>query len=107
MKKKIAIAALALSSLTSQAATVLGSVSCVDWNHEKHELVKVKHELHAMWLMGYLSGANLRAPVDFLAGNEARALIIWVDNYCAANPLDNAYAGAEQLIKTLIARKGY
>ena len=103
--KKYIVTAMTFASIACHASTVMGYASCLQWTKETKAAIGIKHDLHELWLLGYLSGANARAPVDFLVGNKSAALLSWVDNYCAANPLDDAPTAAEQLIKTLQARK--
>ena len=103
--KKILAVAIALLSIGAQAATVMGSTNCVQWTKESKSVVKLEHELHVMWLLGYVSSANVHSQTDFLAGNQSQALVMWVNNYCASNPLDDASTAAENLIKALVSRR--
>ena len=103
--KKITIALIACTAVTCHANAVIGLITCPEWTKEARAVLKEKHELHTAWLFGVLSAENRHATTDFLVGNQPSAMVKWVDNYCAANPLDNSGIAADNLIKTLQARK--
>lgn len=53
------------------------------------------------WVAGYLSNFNSlingRDVPDFLKDEDWDGLIAWIDNYCAANPLDKLEKAAREL----------
>ena len=72
------------------AQTIFGTPDCGQWVNDR----PVAREQNKSWLLGYLSGLNVRHqlaglkpadPLDKL--NSADQAFLWVDNYCKANPL--------------------
>jgi hypothetical protein len=50
-----------------------------------------------MWVLGLVSGMNWhRSPVKS-DGPDAKALLAWIDQYCAAHPLDLVVTAADKL----------
>jgi hypothetical protein len=60
--------------------------------------------LSAAWVVGYLSGLNMRADHDALAEPDLNGLLAWIDNHCRANPLDTVATAAFKLFKELQSR---
>jgi hypothetical protein len=58
------------------------------------------------WVLGLVSGRNAYGPGngDLAPGVNAEGLIGWVDQYCAANPLDSVTAAGFKLVKELERR---
>lgn len=85
-----------------------GATTCGAWTASK-EQDGVTRAARVQWLEGFLSGVNM-AMLQPLAGNLASSgdpngYIAYVDAYCAANPLDNLHAAAEDLAAELLKRK--
>jgi hypothetical protein len=55
------------------------------------------------WLTGYLSAYNKFASstYDITGGKDNEGLMIWLDNYCHAHPLDKFSTGVSALTKEL------
>ena len=56
------------------------------------------------WVLGFVSGVNTMTAnlkLDFLKGRDAEVLVTWIDDYCAAHPLDNLAGASIQLLTTL------
>jgi hypothetical protein len=58
------------------------------------------------WIEGYLTAYNeYNWPSgDLTRGTDSDGLTVWVDNYCAANPLDDLAKAARALTKELRSR---
>ncbi|MCK1600823.1 hypothetical protein IVB02_05155 [Bradyrhizobium sp. 166] len=67
-----------------------GLVSCGEWQKFKTTNDRASLFQIQAWVDGFLSGQNLFAEgSDFLVSKpNSTALYAWIDNYCAANPLD-------------------
>lgn len=78
--------------------------SCGYWT-EQRRLGGGHSQIWEGWILGYISGLNAFGPNDGDVAPDVRpeGLMAWVDNYCAAHPLDRiSLAGfklAEQLRK--------
>ena len=55
------------------------------------------------WLAGFLSAANLRyaATYDLLRGADIHSALLWIENHCTKNPLDQLAAVADQFVNHL------
>jgi hypothetical protein len=55
------------------------------------------------WILGFVSGFNAFSPVteNIAPDTNSRGLIGWVDNYCAANPLDGLSTAGFRLVAEL------
>ena len=85
----------------------LGLRSCGEWSRDRRadgweSAVKVS------WLGGYLSGLSSALQVTghqpLLHGTDMGGAIMWLDNHCAANPLDSISTAAEKLATELLVR---
>lgn len=78
---------LATATFQASAGTVFGGADCGQWFN------KARQDNAKMWLSGYLSGLNsaigkqLGDPLGKLGSMEQAFL--WVNNYCAKNPLSS------------------
>jgi hypothetical protein len=85
----------------------LGNKSCGDWTAAARENGWSKAAYHA-WLGGFMSGMNLGGASqvgNLTTGTDFNGLAAWVDNYCAANPLDQVSSAAVHLTVELLKRK--
>ncbi|MEJ7929881.1 MULTISPECIES: hypothetical protein [Ramlibacter] len=104
MKAAALILGLALSSVGSaQAALAYEVPDCGTW-------VRQDVTGHRWWLLGFISGLNsaLRHEVkeDPLRGVKGDQVLLWMDNYCKANPLKNIHDGTYKLYEELRQRAG-
>ena len=55
------------------------------------------------WVAGYVSGYNSWVPdtYDILGNSDIESAMLWLENYCKANPLKNLGDGMVMLIKEL------
>lgn len=99
---KILIAAVLTLSLTYGRCQVIefrtfGVPDCGEWFTTRHN--------SSLWLMGFLTGRNLSMRSNPLAAlNSADQALLWMDNYCRANPLGSVIDGAGQLLNELDKR---
>jgi hypothetical protein len=90
------------TSVCAVEVTTFGSADCGTWTTNQAFVY------HA-WLMGFMSGKNnmwVGVPDDPLKGIQSgQQIILWMDNYCRAHPLDTVVDGANALWHELINRK--
>jgi hypothetical protein len=94
--------AFILSGVVFDATAVgaMGKYDCGEW---------FTSALARYWLGGYLSGLNAanlypgKDPLDKL--NSSDQMILWMDNYCKANPLRSVGEGANALYLELARTK--
>jgi hypothetical protein len=102
MKRLLAVIALSFAALGAHAGvTILGYSDCGDWVHNNYVTDKG-------WLLGYLSAMNsvqmgFKMP-DTLKGVTGEQILLWMDNYCKANPLSTLQDGAMKLNNELVQR---
>jgi len=65
----------------------IGEVSCAVWTSHRRANSEVEGALVA-WVLGWLSSASYHGSQDLLVGHDNDALEAWLDNYCAAHPLE-------------------
>jgi hypothetical protein len=88
----------------THAQTVFGATDCGSWVNQPTEPRKA-------WLLGYMSGLNVRHEVAGLKPpnaldkvSSANQIFLWMDSYCRANPLKNVGDGGWTLFKELMSR---
>jgi hypothetical protein len=59
------------------------------------------------WIEGYMSAFNMyeRRLPSLAKGMDVNGLFAWIDNYCAAHPLDSISIAADALIAELSQRQ--
>jgi hypothetical protein len=108
MVRTISIVGLLLFSLAADAAMVLGpgSASCVTWNGDRQRN-ESHSQLNQAWVLGFVTAYNLYKPASQNSSPrpmDSRAMMVWVDNYCDANPLKDIFDAAQALIEDLEGR---
>lgn len=80
----------------------LGINSCGSWTENKRT-DNLSNYTERQWLLGYVTAFNTWGPGDenISSGIDNNGLLAWVDNYCAANPLQTIGNAAEALVVTL------
>lgn len=81
-----------------------GHDSCGDWtSHRKNR----DNQILEGWVLGYVTAANMYGDNDGLlgTGSGATGMLAWVDQYCAANPLDSVLTASSKLIIELKRRR--
>ena len=59
------------------------------------------------WVLGYVTSVNanvLTGTGDVSRGDSPDALFAWIDNYCAAHPLDSVARAAGALLDSLLVK---
>lgn len=82
-----------------------GNDSCGSWtDHRKNR----GNQILEGWVLGFVTSANIYGQHDgqLGEGSGATAMLAWVDQYCAANPLDSVLQTSIKLIDELKKRRG-
>ncbi|NML92022.1 hypothetical protein HHL26_23775 [Sphingobium sp. TB-6] len=84
-----------------------GSMSCGEWiDRRRAEPNRVLPE--AAWVSGYITAMaridSARNGRKIARGVEGAGIDHWIDNYCAAHPIDNVEAAASTLVGELKSR---
>lgn len=81
-----------------------GYDSCGDWtSHRKNR----DNQILEGWVLGYVTAANVYGDNDGLlgTGSGSTGMLAWVDQYCAANPLDTVLTASAKLVIELKRRR--
>jgi hypothetical protein len=87
-------------------ATILseGASTCGEYTAEP-----AKQIIRASWVLGYISGANSRAPMaEAFAGSSFQmpaTVVGWLQSYCASHPLDVMVTAAEALRRDFLTHE--
>jgi hypothetical protein len=110
----LAILFLALSvAVPARAASnqyvILGAGSrpCGSWLQLRSQALPESAILQS-WVLGYVTSVNanlLSVNQDVTAGATPDALFSWIDNYCAAHPLDSLSRASGALLDTFLAKE--
>jgi len=60
------------------------------------------------WVLGYITSVNanvLTGTGDVSRGDSPDTLFAWIDNYCAAHPLDSIARATGALLDSLLVKK--
>jgi hypothetical protein len=108
MKASLLVVILAASSLGSSPWQTIppagkynvygaGTMSCGAW-----AVVRQKQDFReaGQWMMGFVSGAGWAGNKQ-LRKSDADGMSAWIDQYCAAHPLDELSDAAAALVQTL------
>jgi len=85
-----------LPAISQDTITVIGRSDCGQWMANSKSNFSLK-----TWLLGYMSGMNYglsnpqNDPLKKL--NSAEQIFLWMDNYCAKNPLKTVGDGSREL----------
>jgi dissimilatory sulfite reductase (desulfoviridin) alpha/beta subunit len=87
----------------ANASAVLGSISCKQWMDRQNK--PAESEAYAIWIEGYLSGANAMygemLDRDFIKMADNISIINWTDAYCQKYPKMMLHDSTNALIKLL------
>jgi hypothetical protein len=90
---------VALASSAIAGVTSMGDRTCGKWVADK------PNNLHSAsdqtWLVGYLTGLAVATQTDILVSPDLESLVLWMDNWCRANPLSTVSVGGTQLYNEL------
>jgi hypothetical protein len=80
------------------ALRIMGDMSCRDWvEHHSTGTPDIEAIIQNNWVAGYLSGIAVGLSTDILDHPSGESIIIWLNNYCKNNPLDNMSTAASHL----------
>ncbi len=103
------LAALALAQATPDApknVMIYGpdpSPSCGAWTSARAD--KANHSnVYGMWVLGLITGISWNGPPLRTEGPDSKALLAWIDQYCATHPLDLLLTAAIRLSHELEKR---
>jgi hypothetical protein len=102
---RLAIAALmvTMGATNVNAITTMGGRSCGQWeNRAQDNMARLAAE---GWLMGFMSGLAIGSSKDVLADPDGASLVLWMDNYCKAHPLEKIGTGGVVLYFELLRRQ--
>jgi hypothetical protein len=109
----LAILFLALSvAATARAANQYvifgaGSRPCGSWLQLRSQALPESAILQS-WVLGYVTSVNANLlsvnQDDVTAGATPDALFSWIDNYCAAHPLDSLARAASAMLDSLLVQ---
>lgn len=77
--------------------------SCATWT--RYRAARENQALEG-WVLGFVTGRNAFGPGtgDLAPGVHAEGLTAWVDQYCAANPLESVSTASFKLVRELERR---
>ena len=101
----LAIVPLAVSARAGDQYVILGAGSrpCGSWLQARSQALPDSAMLQS-WVLGYITSVNanvLAISPDIAAGTSPDSLFSWIDNYCAAHPLDSVARAAGSLLESL------
>lgn len=90
-----------------EATVILGSgaASCGTWTGDRQRN-EARSQLNQAWVLGYVTAYNLYKPDQqgMVKPMDSRAMMLWIDNYCDANPTQDISDAAKALIEELTGR---
>lgn len=99
----LTILAFGETAASANTGAEMGSVSCKQWLERQN--TPVEGEFYAVWLTGYLSGANaMYGEVlgrDFIKNSDQISIVDWTEAYCRKYPKSTLQESANALIKRL------
>ena len=104
--RTVAAIGLTLFSMGAGASLILGpgAASCGTWiaDRQRNEARSV---LNQSWVQGYVTAYNVYKSEDGTPKPmDSRAMMVWIDNYCDANPQKDISDAAKALIEDLTGR---
>ena len=90
--------------------TILGAGSrpCGSWLQARSQATPDSAILQS-WVLGYITSVNANLLIvsrDVADGNSPDGLFSWIDDYCAAHPLDSVARATGGLLESLRAKSG-
>jgi len=91
----------------SRASVILGpgTASCETWSADRQRN-QTFSQLNQAWVLGYVTAYNIHKPVESSMTKpiDNRQIMLWIDNYCDANPDKTISDAAKALIEELTGR---
>ena len=84
-----------------------GSRPCGSWLQVRGQALPDGAVLQS-WVLGYITSVNanlLTSSSDVTGGASPDKLFSWIDNYCAAHPLDSLSRATGALLDTFLAKE--
>ena len=99
----------AVTAQTGRKFTILGhgASTCGQWTADQR-LQNLSSNSDKAWLLGYITAFNRFGgePVgNVSSGVDPEGMMAFMNNYCAAHPLDTIEDGANELVQELRRRK--
>lgn len=83
----------------------MGDATCAGWRNAPRDFNSIQKSVLLNWVLGFLSGRAAERNDDILARVEVSSIAAWLDDYCAANPLDYLVTASFELEKALTRRR--
>lgn len=83
----------------------MGEMSCGAWP-KLSPYTDIQKAAVLNWVLGYLSRASWADNHDLLSNVDQPSVSAWLDNYCAANPLEAVTSAVHALEQQLLVRTG-
>lgn len=83
-----------------------GGRPCGNWLQLRSQALPDSEMLQS-WVLGYVTSVNanlLSVNQDVTGGAAPEALYDWIDNYCAAHPLDSLARAAGAMIDAMLVK---
>lgn len=99
-------AAPALAAGNQYVILGAGGRPCGSWLQVRSQALPDSALLQS-WVLGYVTSANanlLSVNRDVTGGADPDTLFSWVDNYCAAHPLDTVARAASAMLDSLLVK---
>ena len=86
--------------------TSIGSLSCGDYIKDKRA-GGCPFVAYRAWVGGYATACNMRTPdtANILGSTDVESVMLWLENYCRANPLNGIADGMGVLTIELYPRR--
>jgi hypothetical protein len=100
----LSVAAPARAASNQYVILGAGSRPCGSWLQLRSQALPESAILQS-WVLGYVTSVNanlLSVNQDVTAGATPDALFSWIDNYCAAHPLDSLARAASALLDSFL-----
>jgi len=99
------MAMFATSGYASDQYVIFGAGGrpCGNWLQVRSQALPDSAVLQS-WVLGYVTSVNanvLTVNQDLTKGDSPNALFTWIDDYCAAHPLDSIARAAGSLVDSL------
>jgi hypothetical protein len=103
---------LLISAVPARAASeyvILGAGGrpCGSWLQVRNQALPDSAVLQS-WVLGYITSVNanlLTSSPDVAGGASPDQLFLWIDNYCAAHPLDSLARATGALLDSFLAKR--
>lgn len=80
-----------------------GGESCGTWISHRRTPLGLENLVDQSWVVGYLTGYNQwgAGNGDVSENTDSRGMMVWIDQYCIAHPLDLLGDAATKLVLVL------